>query len=46
MDWLRGVHFWPLTSPDLPYLDLFPVGFVKDEVYIMPVPITVNNCKD
>jgi hypothetical protein len=46
MDQLRGVHLWPPQSPDLTPLDFFAWGFVKDEVYIPPVPVTMNNLKD
>jgi hypothetical protein len=47
MDWSSGGSTaWPLQSPDLTPLDFFPWGFVKDEVYILPMPITLNNLKD
>jgi len=43
MDWLRGVHFLasPIPRSDPPQLFLW--GFVKDEVYILLVPVTLNN---
>jgi hypothetical protein len=37
--------FWPPPSLDLTALDFFLWGFVKDEVYVTPVPITPNNLK-
>jgi len=33
-----GFTSWPLLSPALTLLDILLWGFVKDEVYIVPVP--------
>jgi hypothetical protein len=33
-------------SPDLTSLDFFLWGFVKDEVYLPPVTITLDNFED
>jgi hypothetical protein len=33
---LRGLQIWP-------HLDFFLWGFVKDELYVPPMPITLNN---
>lgn len=33
-----GFTSWPLLSPALTLLDIFLWGFVKDEVYILPIP--------
>jgi hypothetical protein len=41
-----GYTFWPPRSPDLTPLDFSLWGFVKDKVYVPPVPITVINLKD
>jgi hypothetical protein len=41
-----GSTSWPLQSPDLTLLNFFLWGFMKDEVYIPPMPITMNNLKD
>jgi hypothetical protein len=32
---------WPLRSPDLTPLDFFSWGFVKDRVYVPPLPANV-----
>jgi hypothetical protein len=43
----RGVHFLAsaiFRSDTAPRL--FPLGLVKDEVYVPPMPITLNNLKD
>jgi hypothetical protein len=40
-----GSTFWPPRSPDLTPLEFFLWGFVKDEVYFPPIPITMNNLK-
>jgi len=42
----RGSTFWPPVSPDLNPLDFFLWDFVKDEVYVPPMPVTLNNLKD
>jgi len=33
-----GFTSWPLLSPSLTLLDILLWGFVKDEVYILPIP--------
>jgi hypothetical protein len=38
-----GSTFWPPQSPDL---DFFLWGFVIDEVYVPPMPITLSNFKN
>jgi hypothetical protein len=40
-----GSTSWPPRSPNLTPLDFFLRGFVKDEVYIQPMPIALNNLK-
>jgi hypothetical protein len=47
MDRPRGVHFLASTisGSDTP-LDFFLWGFMKDEVYVPPMPINLNNLKD
>jgi len=37
---------WPPRSPDLTPLDFFLLDFVKDEIYVPPMPISLNNLKD
>jgi hypothetical protein len=37
---------WLPQYPELTPLDFFLWGFLKDEVYILPVTITLNNLKD
>jgi len=37
---------WPSRFPDLTPLDFFVFSFVKDEVYVPPMSITLNNLKD
>jgi hypothetical protein len=46
MDRLRGVPFLASTVSRSEPLQLFPVGLTEDEVYILPVPITLNDLKD
>jgi hypothetical protein len=41
-----GSTSWPLRSPDLTSLDFSQWGFVTNEVYAPPVPITPKNLKD
>jgi len=41
-----GSTSWPPRSPDLTPLDFFLWGFVKDEVYVLPMPINLKNLKD
>jgi hypothetical protein len=41
-----GSTSWPPRSPDLTPLDFFLWGFVKDEVHVPPMPITLKNLKD
>jgi hypothetical protein len=40
----EGSTSWPSQSPDLITIDFSMCGFVKD-VYILPVPITLNNLR-
>jgi hypothetical protein len=42
----EGSTSWPLQSPDLTPLNFLLWGFVKEEVYVPPMPITLNNFKD
>jgi hypothetical protein len=42
----EGVHFLSSVTPDLTPLDCFLWSFVKNEVYVPPMPITLNNLKD
>jgi len=43
-----GFHFLAsaISRPDPPSLDFFLWGSVKDEVYIPPLSVTLNNLKD
>jgi hypothetical protein len=41
-----GFTSWPSQSPDLIPPSFFLWGFVKDEIYVLPLPITLNNLKD
>jgi hypothetical protein len=41
-----GSTSWTPRSPYLTPLEFFLWGFVKDEVYVPPMPITLNNLKD
>jgi len=41
-----GSTSWPPQFPDLIPLDFFLWFFVKCEVYVPPVAITLNNLKD
>lgn len=48
---LSGVNFLGRSIsvsdyPPHPHLDFFPWSFWKDEVYILPVPVTMKNCKN
>jgi hypothetical protein len=42
----EGSTSWPPRSPVLITFDFFLWGFVKDEVYVPPMSITLNNLKD
>jgi hypothetical protein len=42
----RGSTSWSPRSPDLNPLEVFLWSFVKDEVYVPPVSITLKNLKD
>jgi hypothetical protein len=35
-----------MRSPDLTLLDFTVLGFVKDQLYVPPMPITLNNLND
>jgi len=41
-------HFlpWPPRSPDLTPCDLFLWGFVKDSVYVPPLPMSLKELRD
>jgi hypothetical protein len=41
MDWSRGADSRPPRSPDLTPLDFFLWGFVKDRMFIPPLPANV-----
>jgi hypothetical protein len=41
----RGSTSWPPRSADLTLLDYFLWVFVKGEIYVPPMPITLNNLK-
>jgi hypothetical protein len=45
MDQPRRVHFLASAISISDLLDFFLWGFMKDEVYILPMPITLNNLK-
>jgi hypothetical protein len=36
---------WPPRSPDLTYCDSFLWGYVKDKVFVPPVPVTLDDLK-
>jgi hypothetical protein len=36
---------WPPRSPDLTPCDLFLWGYVKDNVFVPPVPVTLDDLK-
>ena len=38
--------FWPLRSPDLTPCNFFLWGFVKDNVYVSPLPMSLNELRD
>jgi hypothetical protein len=46
MDCPTGLHILAsaISRPDHPWL--FMWGLVKDDVYILPMPITLNNLRD
>jgi hypothetical protein len=48
MNRLRGVHFLAsaISRSDPPPLNFFLRDFVKDEVYVPPMPITPDKLKD
>src|SRR5215469_14392144 len=37
---------WPPRSPDLTVCDLFLWGYVKDRVYVPPLPATVDELQE
>jgi len=37
---------WPLRSPDLTVCDFFLWGYVKDRVYVPPLPETVDELQE
>jgi len=42
-----GSNSWSPRAPDLtPLPSIFPEGLVKDEFYVPPMPIALNNLKD
>jgi hypothetical protein len=42
---LRGPMEWPPRSPDLTPIDFFLWGFVKDNVYVPPLPTSLHELK-
>jgi hypothetical protein len=44
--WGGGIISWPPRYPEQTPLKFFLWGFVKDEAYVLPGPINVNNLKD
>jgi hypothetical protein len=36
---------WPPQSPDLTICDFFLRGYVKDKVFVPPVPVTLDDLK-
>jgi hypothetical protein len=46
MVWPKRATCWSPFSPDLISFELFLWGLVKYEVYVVPVPITLNKLKD
>jgi hypothetical protein len=40
-----GSTSWPPQSPDLTPLNFSLWGFVKDEIYVLPMPKTLKNLK-
>jgi hypothetical protein len=41
----RGPMEWPTRSPDLTPMDFVLWGFVKDNVYVRPLPTTLHELK-
>ena len=37
---------WPPRSPDLTLCDFFLWGFVKDTVFVLPVPVNLQELRD
>jgi hypothetical protein len=46
MDWPSRVHFLASATSTSDPLNFFLWGFMKDEVYILPMSTTQNNLKD
>ncbi|KAJ4432291.1 hypothetical protein ANN_20909 [Periplaneta americana] len=42
----RAYLQWPPRSPDLTPCDFFPLGFVKDQVYVPPLPANLPELRD
>jgi hypothetical protein len=40
-----GPMEWPQRSPNLTRMDFFLLGFVKDNVYVPPLPTTLHDLK-
>lgn len=40
-----ALHYWPPRSPDLTVCDFFLWGFIKDSVYVPPLPTTMNELR-
>ena len=36
---------WPPRSPDATPCDFFPWGYVKDQVYVPPLPVSIPELK-
>jgi hypothetical protein len=41
----RWSNFWPPRFPEITTLEFLLWGFVKEEIYVPPVPMTLNNLK-
>lgn len=41
-----ALHFWPPRSPDLTPCDYFLWGYVKEAVYVPPLPATLDDLKN
>ncbi|KAJ4438613.1 hypothetical protein ANN_14560 [Periplaneta americana] len=41
-----ALHFWPPRSPDLTPCDFFLWGYVKEAVYVPPLPTTLTELRN
>lgn len=39
-------HFWPLRPPDITPRDYFLWGYVKEDVYVAPLPTTLVDLRN